>query len=75
MRLLGWPEETCTAAASYVDVVRYTYTGRAWYSYTMDVDRFLREREIRNMNHFLSFFPRRSGVGVTLANFVEGPTP
>ena len=63
MRLLGWSEEACKAAAEYVHKVRVVYTGRAWCAYAREVDRFLVERTTRNAQTLVAFFPRRSQVG------------
>jgi hypothetical protein len=66
MRLLGWSEEACQAAAEYVHKVRQPYTGRAWYAYTQDVDRFLQLNLPRVAQTLVAHFPRRSGIGRSL---------
>jgi hypothetical protein len=66
MRLLGWSEEACGAAAEYVHKVRQVYTGRAWYTYTVEVDRFLREKTERRAQTLVGHFPRRSQIGRSL---------
>ena len=63
MRLLGWSEEACTAAAEQVHKVRQVYTGRAWYTYTLEVDRFLADDRFPRVGQTLvARFPRRSQV-------------
>lgn len=63
MRLLGWPEEACQAAGQYAHQVRWAYTGRAWLSYTEEVDRFLERQTLRSAQVLIAHFPRRMGVG------------
>lgn len=62
MRLLGWSEEACRAAAEYVHKVRQPYTGRAWYAYTREVDAFLARPLDKVAQNLVGHFPRRSGV-------------
>jgi hypothetical protein len=63
MRLAGWPEPCCLAIREYIERVRKVYTGRAWYSYTKECDRFLAERTLRQGQTLVGFFPRRSQCG------------
>jgi hypothetical protein len=66
MRLLGWPEEACRGVSKYVNQVRHVFTGRAWYSYTLEVDRFLEKHDRRNVQTLIAHFPRRMSVGRNL---------
>jgi len=62
MRLLGWSEEACRAVAEQVHKVRHVYTGRAWYTYTVEVDRFLNSDPNKGAQTLVANFPRRVGV-------------
>ena len=66
MRLAGWDTPACDAAHQYVNQVRRIYTGRAWRIYTLECERFLREKTTTSPQTMVAYFPRRSNVGRTL---------
>ena len=63
MRLLGWSEEACKAAAEYAHKVRVVYTGMAWVTYTVEVNRFLERQTMHSAQVLVAHFPRRMGTG------------
>jgi hypothetical protein len=62
MRLLGWSEEACRAAAEYVHKVRRVYTGEAWSYFSYEVEQFLDSDFPRSGQTLVARFPRRYGI-------------